>query len=81
VSDDDLAAKLAGLAAKYAGGPPIEVFDPMADKAARRTRLHHLARMAAVIRDLLEADPRDNAAFVTAEVLARQLAVMEGGLE
>lgn len=44
----------------------------------RAFRLAQLAKMAIAIRDFLHDDPRDNSAYITAEVLARQLSVMAG---
>jgi len=47
----------------------------------RLFKLTQLAKMAVAIRDFLRDDPRDNSAYVTAEVLARQLSMMAGNEE
>lgn len=51
------------------------------ERAFRAFRLAQLAKMAVAIRDWLQDDPRDNSAYVTAEVLARQLSIMAEAAE
>ena len=51
------------------------------ERAFRAFRLAQLAMMAVAIRDWLQDDPRDNSAYVTAEVLARQLSIMAEAAE